>query len=206
MLRQGSIRRPMVTGLVTLGVGFSLTSCHAWPAIDASPPAPLAKVSVAPTPSRDTPMNTPIPTPGTHIEPGLATPSFWTAPIQSAESPQPQVKVASSRVRNSPPAKTDTTASGKTASNSKTSNSTRPPASHKSASKRRLESIGDVRVFRNCAELTSVYPHGVGRTDAEDLTKGKKKRRPVTNFHRDNALYQANSSRDADGDGVACER
>ncbi len=61
------------------------------------------------------------------------------------------------------------------------------------------------RVFANCSQLNSVYPHGVGTTTARD--KGTSKSfRPVTNFKRDNALYQANKKSDRDRDGIACEK
>jgi hypothetical protein len=49
--------------------------------------------------------------------------------------------------------------------------------------------------------LRTQYPHGVGRPGAVDHTSGK----PVTTFVVDEALYEANSHLDADGDGIACE-
>ncbi len=59
-----------------------------------------------------------------------------------------------------------------------------------------------VRVFANCADMNAVYPHGVGRSGAVDHTSGT----PVTNFYVNTALYNANTARDRDGDGIACER
>ena len=56
--------------------------------------------------------------------------------------------------------------------------------------------------YANCAELNQVYPHGIGRAGAVDHTSGK----PVTNFAVDSAVYSANSSHDADDDGIACEK
>lgn len=47
-----------------------------------------------------------------------------------------------------------------------------------------------------------VYPHGVERSDAQDLVSGSAKKQPVTNFVRNDALYQANRK----SDGVACEK
>ncbi len=58
--------------------------------------------------------------------------------------------------------------------------------------------------YPNCAALRRVYPHGVGLPGARDRVRGRT--RPVTNFTRNAAVYRANSGRDADHDGVACER
>lgn len=58
------------------------------------------------------------------------------------------------------------------------------------------------RTFKNCGELNRVYPHGVGRTGARDRTSG----RPVTTFRVDTAVYNANTRRDGDKDGIACEK
>lgn len=58
--------------------------------------------------------------------------------------------------------------------------------------------------FKNCAALNKAYPHGVGKTKAKDKTSGRSK--PVTNFKKNNALYQANKHLDRDKDGVACEK
>lgn len=58
--------------------------------------------------------------------------------------------------------------------------------------------------YRNCTALNGDYPHGVGKRGAVDHVRGSTK--PVTNFTRNNALYNANSGRDRDGDGIACEK
>ena len=58
--------------------------------------------------------------------------------------------------------------------------------------------------YRNCTALNKVYPHGVGKPGARDRVSGSSK--PVTTFKRSLALYNANKSRDRDGDGVACEK
>jgi len=42
----------------------------------------------------------------------------------------------------------------------------------------------------------------VGLPNAVDHTSGT----PVTTFTRDKALYEANIDRDADSDGIACEK
>ena len=59
-------------------------------------------------------------------------------------------------------------------------------------------------VFANCAQLNGVYPHGVGRPGAVDQVSGGSA--GVTTFDRDAAVYGANTGRDRDNDGVACEK
>jgi len=46
------------------------------------------------------------------------------------------------------------------------------------------------------------YPHGVGRPGATDQTSGT----PVKNFFVSQSIYDANTSLDRDGDGIACEK
>jgi hypothetical protein len=57
--------------------------------------------------------------------------------------------------------------------------------------------------FVNCAALLAVYPHGVGRPQAVDRTRAKRR---VGNFGRSSALYLANVRLDTDRDGIACEQ
>lgn len=59
-----------------------------------------------------------------------------------------------------------------------------------------------VRRYSSCAELRADYPHGVGRRSARD--RGNVPR--VTTFTRAAKVYAANTARDRDGDGIACER
>ena len=47
-----------------------------------------------------------------------------------------------------------------------------------------------------------MYPHGVGLPGAVDHTRGK----PVTDFAVNSSVYNANTGRDRDGDGIACEK
>lgn len=61
---------------------------------------------------------------------------------------------------------------------------------------------GAAKKYKNCASLNKDYPHGVGKPGARDRTSG----RPVTNFKVSSSLYNANSGRDRDGDGIACEK
>ncbi|MFW0795387.1 excalibur calcium-binding domain-containing protein [Gordonia sp. CPCC 205515] len=56
--------------------------------------------------------------------------------------------------------------------------------------------------YSNCKALNADYPHGVGRSGAVDSTSGT----PVTNFTVDGDLYNSNTGRDRDGDGIACEK
>jgi hypothetical protein len=58
------------------------------------------------------------------------------------------------------------------------------------------------QTFANCAAMNQVYPHGVGRAGAIDHTTGT----PVMDFLVNNALYAANTGRDGDSDGIACEK
>ena len=61
-----------------------------------------------------------------------------------------------------------------------------------------------VKVYPNCDALNVDYPHGVGRPGAHDSTSSAKG--PVTDFTVDQAVYEANTARDGDKDGIACER
>jgi hypothetical protein len=61
-----------------------------------------------------------------------------------------------------------------------------------------------VRVFANCTAMNKVYPHGVGRKGARDKVSGSST--PVRNFYVSTAIYNANTARDRDRDGVACEK
>jgi len=58
------------------------------------------------------------------------------------------------------------------------------------------------KVYRNCAALNLVFHHGVGRPGAVDHTRGVR----VTNFYVSAYIYSANTARDADHDGIACEK
>ena len=57
--------------------------------------------------------------------------------------------------------------------------------------------------YPNCTALNKVHPHGVGRSNAKDKTSGAP---PVTTFLRNTKLYELNTARDRDKDGVACEK
>lgn len=52
--------------------------------------------------------------------------------------------------------------------------------------------------------MNQKYPHGVGRLGAVDHVRPGNV--PVTNFYVSTAIYNLNTARDGDHDGVACER
>jgi len=66
-----------------------------------------------------------------------------------------------------------------------------------------LHAAGQAKTYKNCTALNKVYKHGVGKPGARDKTTSRYK---VTNFTRSTALYNANKSKDRDGDGIACEK
>jgi hypothetical protein len=57
-------------------------------------------------------------------------------------------------------------------------------------------------VYANCQALNQKFPHGVGRPGAVDHTTGPR----VTNYYVSAYIYNANPARDADNDGIACEK
>ncbi|RFU65076.1 excalibur calcium-binding domain-containing protein [Peribacillus glennii] len=58
------------------------------------------------------------------------------------------------------------------------------------------------KTFKNCTELNKVYKGGVARSSKVKNKGGKTKYKPVVS----SSLYKANSSKDRDKDGIACER
>lgn len=56
--------------------------------------------------------------------------------------------------------------------------------------------------FKNCTELNKAYTGGVSKSAGVVNKGGKTKYKPTVN----KALYDANSSKDRDNDGIACER
>jgi hypothetical protein len=60
--------------------------------------------------------------------------------------------------------------------------------------------------WKNCTQVNTRYPHGVGRVGAHDKTSGT----PVTNFKHSTFLYRTamryNRGLDRDKDGIACEK
>lgn len=64
-------------------------------------------------------------------------------------------------------------------------------------------SVPAAKTYANCDALHQDYPHGVGRPGATDHTSGST---PVTTFTVNRAVYDANTGRDRDDDGIACEK
>nr|WP_231891420.1 excalibur calcium-binding domain-containing protein [Paenibacillus swuensis] len=56
--------------------------------------------------------------------------------------------------------------------------------------------------YKNCTELTKVYPGGVARTASVKNKGGKTKKKPFVSKE----LYDANDKSDRDNDLIACER
>lgn len=64
--------------------------------------------------------------------------------------------------------------------------------------------ICELPKFKTCAGMNKVYKHGVGKAGAKDKTTNPKK---VTNFLVNSNLYALqDKTRDADKDGIACEK
>jgi len=84
---------------------------------------------------------------------------------------------------------------------SATSTTTAPPEPDPTTTS---QDASSVTRYKNCAALNADFPHGVARSDGKDVTSGGAD--PVTTFAVNEAVYAANTRRDFDGDGVACER
>jgi hypothetical protein len=61
-----------------------------------------------------------------------------------------------------------------------------------------------VKKFSNCTKLNKTYAHGVGKQGARDHVSGSST--PVTTFKRNTTVYNQNTARDGDKDGIACEK
>ena len=63
-------------------------------------------------------------------------------------------------------------------------------------------------LYKNCTNLHTRYPHGVGKAYARDRTRSGTN--PVTTFKRSTRLYRIaiswNRDLDRDRDGIACEK
>jgi len=63
--------------------------------------------------------------------------------------------------------------------------------------------------YKNCTQLSKVYPGGVAKTGGSNMTKSKGKLVPAKSKKIalvDDELYNLNNKLDADKDGVACEK
>lgn len=65
-----------------------------------------------------------------------------------------------------------------------------------------IDAPASAKTYSNCKSLNADYPHGVGKPGAADSTSGT----PVTDFTVDGNLYNDNTNRDRDNDGIACEK
>ncbi|AGX02852.1 excalibur calcium-binding domain-containing protein [Bacillus infantis] len=58
------------------------------------------------------------------------------------------------------------------------------------------------KTYKNCTELNKDYKGGVARSSSAKNKGGKTKYKPYVS----QALYDANKSKDRDGDSIACEK
>lgn len=142
--------------------------------------------SLLPTPS-DTQSATPSDTPAETPPADTGSP----APPQADVTPSIDVPPAPP-VYAAPPQPTDTAPPAYVA----------PPAAAPPPAAPPAQPAG--QSFDNCTALHAQYPHGVGQPGAADHTRSGTN--PVTDFYVSQSLYDANSSLDADGDGIACEK
>ena len=79
-----------------------------------------------------------------------------------------------------------------------------PSAGALGATSSAAQTISTPVKYSNCAALNAVYPYGVGRFRRGDHTRTGTD--PVRYFIVSSAVYSLNTARDADKDGIACER
>ncbi|MBY9079692.1 excalibur calcium-binding domain-containing protein [Paenibacillus sp. HN-1] len=60
----------------------------------------------------------------------------------------------------------------------------------------------EMKKYRNCSELNKVYKGGVARSASTKNVGGKTKYKPFVSAK----LYEMNSGKDRDKDGIACEK
>ncbi|WP_374703163.1 MULTISPECIES: excalibur calcium-binding domain-containing protein [Bacillus] len=58
------------------------------------------------------------------------------------------------------------------------------------------------KTYKNCTELNKDYKGGVARSSSDKNKGGKTKYKPYVS----KALYNANKTKDRDGDNIACEK
>jgi Excalibur calcium-binding domain len=170
----------LLSGSLILGL-FSIVPAASTPAqVPAVASSPGQSTSITPFAPASTGVVTVTATP---TEAAAPTPTASVAPTTPSASPLPVVVV---------PATTSTSTETTTTSHPAPSTTTTEPAE-------------TVKVYARCSDLNVDYPHGVARTGGVDLVKGKPKS-PQPRFTVDDAVYDANTARDGDGDGVACEQ
>jgi hypothetical protein len=79
-----------------------------------------------------------------------------------------------------------------------------PSAGALGATSSAAQTVSTAIRYPNCAALNVAYPYGVGRSGALDHTRTGAD--PVRYFIVSSAVYSLNTARDADKDGIACER
>jgi hypothetical protein len=152
---------------------------------DPSKPNRPAALASSPTPSASP---SPLPVIETTAAAPLPTATMTTAQVVATPSPTPTPRVVATSPAAAPVRRT---ASPKPSPRPVVT-SARPVATQPPAQK----------TYANCAAMNAEHPHGVGRPGAVDHTSGT----PVTNFEVNKALYEANTARDKDKDGIACEK
>jgi hypothetical protein len=129
--------------------------------------------------------------------------TFVDKPVVATLSPEP---APSSSIASEPP---DADASQKAAAEAKrkaaaeAKRKAAAEAKRKAAAEAKRWAEASAKSYPNCSALNDDYPHGVGPPGATDHTSGSA---PVTTFKASRALYEANTGRDGDGDGIACEK
>lgn len=217
--RPGRALRYGFAGLAMGVIGLGLlprvppTQVEAVPAAMTAP-LPDATPTPAPTTIEPTPERTPETAPSPAL-PAPTTPPVTTAPapVPSTVPPPPPPTTTSApapaapATTTSPPTRQQTIAAAAApVSTTRAPKQSTQPSSEPSAAKPApVTSQSGVKVYERCADLNQDFPNGVGRAGAVDMTKnGPKKPQPKFKVNED--LYNANTDRDADNDGIACEK
>lgn len=159
---------------------------------------------ISPGPDRTTQASSSA---STHPSPTVSDAAATTDPPAAGTPGAVAAAAATSPTGRTPTTPTTTSTTSPTTSPTAKATPSRTAAPTKAAapttSARRPPTSPAAAAFANCTALNRVYPHGVGRPGAVDRTTGKK---PVTNFTVDANVYAANTGRDRDDDGIACEK
>lgn len=140
--------------------------------------SPGRSASPSPSPSASPTLSPSPETVATTVPTAKPTPAATkAAPVTASPKPSPTAV----RTVSPPPRPVATTASPKPKPVA-----TQPPA----------------KTYANCDAMNKDFAHGVGKPGAVDKTSGT----PVTNFHVSTTIYNANTGRDRDKDGIACEK
>lgn len=197
MARVASRKQAAGVLVVSLALGLGASATAVRPISDAGVRAVPATSAGA---TSTTPSRTPEPAtaPRSAASEITVTASPTASPAASATAlPQPVVVVpAATSSSSSLPAVTTAPRPSTTTASTRpvvTTTATKPPAT------------SGVKTYMNCDALRVDYPHGVARTGGVDRVNGVPKAKQPA-YVVDDAVYTANRSRDADNDGVACEK